>query len=132
MNELTRKGCEQACLYLLSHCYEVEHNGKEKYTFTPSGFGEAEVFKLLIEEHFDNPSLKFEELKEGMWIWDDKNKAYALVDKWAETGSCLVDIYTIKISKNPSNEIVDTIYKNKFENERFYCREVSQGGQKND
>ena len=24
----------------------------------------------LIDEHFDNPPLKFEELKEGMWVWD--------------------------------------------------------------
>lgn len=58
MNKLTRKECEQACLYLLSHCYEVEHIGKEKYIFTPSGFSEAEVFKNLIENHFNNSHLR--------------------------------------------------------------------------
>ena len=127
--ELTKKNCMTAknrmrgLAYSSCNCKEEnidEVNNCDNY------------LEQLINEHFDNPPLKFEDLEEGMWVWDDKNKAYALVDKWAETGSCLVDIYTIKISKNPSNEIVDTIYKNKFENERFYCREVSQGGQKND
>ena len=33
-------------------------------------------FKSLIEEHFDNPPLKFEELKECMWVWDNKEKTY--------------------------------------------------------
>lgn len=31
-------------------------------------------YKKLIEEHFNNPHLKFEELKEGMWVWDDEYK----------------------------------------------------------
>lgn len=26
----------------------------------------------LINEHFDNPPLKFEELKPNMWVWDNK------------------------------------------------------------
>ena len=30
----------------------------------------------LIDEHFDNPPLKFEELKEEIWIWDNKEKTY--------------------------------------------------------
>lgn len=55
---LNREECEQACLYLLSHCYEtdapaLENGDKDKtYTFTPSGFKESEIFKRLIEEHF--------------------------------------------------------------------------------
>lgn len=133
MNELTREECLKALddsnflsVVVINQDGDIDYKGEFKETVV------FDLFDKLIQEHFDNPPLKFEELKEGMWVWDDKNKAYALVDKWAETGSCLVDIYTMKISKNPSNEIVDTIYKNKFENERFYCREVSQGGQKND
>lgn len=34
------------------------------------------VLQKLIEEHFDNPPLKFENLHEGMWVWDDKEKWY--------------------------------------------------------
>ena len=33
-----------------------------------------EVLENLIEEHFDNPPLKFDELKEGMWVWDSQLK----------------------------------------------------------
>ena len=29
------------------------------------------VLQKLIEEHFDNPPLKFEDLKPGMWVWDN-------------------------------------------------------------
>lgn len=34
------------------------------------------VLRQLIEEHFDNPPLKFEELKEGMWVWDNEQEKY--------------------------------------------------------
>lgn len=29
-----------------------------------------------FNEHFNNPPLKFEDLKEGMWVWDNKEKEY--------------------------------------------------------
>lgn len=66
---LTREECEKACMYLLKHCYEtdapaLENGDKDKtYTFTPSGFEECEIFKRLIEEHFNPKPLKFEEIK---------------------------------------------------------------------
>jgi hypothetical protein len=47
------------------------------------------TLKQLIKEHFesriestlsrDNPPLKFEELKVGMWVWDNKRKCYGQV-----------------------------------------------------
>ncbi|WP_270837117.1 hypothetical protein [Faecalibacillus intestinalis] len=73
---LAREECEKACLYLLSHCYEtnapaLENGDKDKtYTFTPSGFKESEIFKRLIEEHFNPQPLKFEDLTPGMWVYD--------------------------------------------------------------
>ena len=79
-NMLNKEECQKACLYLLKHCYETDapalENGEEgkTYTFTPSGFKESEIFKQLIEEHFYPQSLKFENLKKDMWIWDDKYK----------------------------------------------------------
>lgn len=30
----------------------------------------------LINEHFDNPPLTFEELKPKMWVWDNERKRY--------------------------------------------------------
>lgn len=35
-----------------------------------------EVLEDLITEHFDNPPLKFEELRKNMWVWDDVKKNY--------------------------------------------------------
>lgn len=37
--------------------------------------------KQLINEHFDNTPLKFEELKENMWVWDNKTKSYIFIFK---------------------------------------------------
>lgn len=121
MNKLTRKECEQACLYLLSHCYEVEHNGKEKYIFTPSGFGEADIFKLLIEEHFDNPPLKFEDLKEDMWVWDDKTKSYIYIFELLYWKPVNAIIYAGRIINDSAHGFcID------FEENRLYRREVQQ------
>lgn len=32
------------------------------------------IFDKLIEEHFDPQPYKFEELEDGMWVWDEKEK----------------------------------------------------------
>ena len=32
-----------------------------------------------LEKALDNPPLKFEELKEGMWVWDNHSKKYRRV-----------------------------------------------------
>lgn len=37
-------------------------------------------FEKLINEHFDNPPLKFEDLKQNMWVWDNKIKEYRKID----------------------------------------------------
>lgn len=39
------------------------------------------VLKKLIEEHFDPKPYKFEELKEGMWVWDDKHEDYKQISR---------------------------------------------------
>jgi hypothetical protein len=83
---LTREECEKACMYLLKHCYETDapalDDGEEgkTYTFTPSGFLECEIFKNLIEEHFNHKPLQFKEIKKYTWIWDNKYKNYIRVD----------------------------------------------------
>lgn len=59
---LTKELCEKACLYLLVHCYEEKKNEDGTYEFTPSGFDESEIFKQLINEHF-NSHQKIYELK---------------------------------------------------------------------
>lgn len=37
------------------------------------------LIEQLIKEHFDNPPLKLEELKEGMWVWDNVEKEFIKV-----------------------------------------------------
>ena len=39
--------------------------------------------KECIDEHFDNQALRFEELKQGMWIWDNESKEWM-----KKTGRC--------------------------------------------
>ena len=33
-------------------------------------------YEKLMNEHFDNPPLKFEEIEEGMWVWIYREPAY--------------------------------------------------------
>lgn len=35
-----------------------------------------DLLEQLIHEHFDNPPLSFDDLHEGMWVWDNKEKQY--------------------------------------------------------
>ncbi len=37
--------------------------------------------KIKIQELVNNLPLKFEDLHEGMWIWDDKTKSYIYIFK---------------------------------------------------
>lgn len=71
--ELTKKNCMIAknrmrgLAYASCNCREEnidEVNNCDNY------------LEQLINEHFDNPPLKFEDLKEGVWVWDDKEKWY--------------------------------------------------------
>lgn len=68
--------------------------------------------KQCIEEHFSNPPLKFEELKEGMWVWDNKTVLYIRIAKiigktiYVEDFLCGFDCY------------------GRYEENRFYRKEV--------
>lgn len=73
------------------------------------------VLNNLIEEHFDPKPYKFEDLKEGMWVWDDKLK-------W------LYHIFAIR-EEDKSVEVIvsdrNAIFRKvvtlcKFEENRFY------------
>jgi|GEM_PF-3184714 len=69
----------------------------------------------IIEELQANPPLKFEELKEGMWIWDNKWKEFRCIRhvsiKYRRLGFALYHTDWINFEKN-----------------RFYRREVKQNG----
>lgn len=82
---LTKKECEKALNALYDENDEMEdyastfsfddnyipqcaYERARKYCF--------DTLKQLIAEHFDNPPLKFDDLKPGMWVWDDEEKWY--------------------------------------------------------
>lgn len=67
--ELTKVECEKVLEELILNCGYL---GIEE---------DLLPIKQLIKEHFDNKPLKFEELKEGMWVWDKKTKSYIFIFK---------------------------------------------------
>ena len=101
---LTKEECEQACLYLLSHCYEtdapaLENGDKDKiYTFTPAGFEESEIFKRLIEAHFTPRPFNVDELRKAfdeseygaIHVYDKKNQVIILITELTSDGELFV------------------------------------------
>ena len=69
------------------------------------------LFDRLINEHFDNPPLKFEELKEGMWVWDIKNAGWVCFDR---------PIANVAYCKMLSGLVIF------FEENRFYRKQVQE------
>lgn len=78
---------------------------------------EWDIIEQLINEHFDNPPLKFEELKElafaekQTWVWDNKNKMYCIVGSFLNRD---VVIHTTH----------EWIYESSYEENRFYRKQV--------
>lgn len=96
----------------------------------------------LIENHFDNPPLKFEELEVGMWVWDKPYKRFLNTgNKYVlcEDGKyhfapfyddflCgnLYDFVNTDGFDDDGNEIgYEIILKKRFEN-RFYRKQVEE------
>ncbi|MCR0424292.1 hypothetical protein MKA34_03700 [[Clostridium] innocuum] len=75
----------------------------------------------LIEEHFDNPPLKFEDLHEGMWVWDDKNKIYNLI--YEKRINCAKE-KEIEFQWEMPDRECQNFMTDVYEENRFYCREV--------
>ena len=110
---LTEKECREALKDLYNSICELEEikSGVE----TTCVFDDSlDCFKELIDQHFDNPPLKFEELKEGMWVWDNKMVLYIRIAKiigktiYAEDFLYGFDCY------------------GRYEENRFYRKEVVQ------
>ena len=81
------------------------------------------VLQKLIEEHFDNPPLKFEDLHEGMWVWDEKNKIYNLI--YEKRINCAKEKEIEFQWEMPDRECQNFI-TDVYEENRFYRREVQQ------
>ena len=114
--ELTKKNCMIAknrmrgLAYSSCNCKEEnidEVNNCDNY------------LEQLINEHFDNQPLKFENLEEGMWVWDDKAKSYIYIFKPLDWKPVKGIRYAERIINDSANG-----YYMDFEENRLYRREV--------
>ena len=111
---LTKEKCENALDNILCNIgvarsdYRTSGKAKEDY----------HTLKSLIEEHFSNPPLKFEELKEGMIVWDNKRKVKLLIAYCYSEDD--MGYYNFS---NPEDYKYIHI---EFEENRFYRKEVQE------
>ena len=111
---LTRDECEKALDRVARFCswfnpYKCPENLKFK--------NELDILDKLIEEHFDNPPLKWEELKEGMFVWDNKHHTYIKIDRIWESYNKAIYFYAIGWECCENTE---------YEPNRFYRKEVQE------
>lgn len=113
---LTKEECENVLsenkIYLKNQMLKKERISHSVYLLNTV----TSLLERLIHEHFDNLPLKFEELKEGMWIWDNKDKAYMKIES-----VCDKDWVWLYIDSS-EREHIDELY----EPNRFYRKEVQE------
>lgn len=106
---LTKEECENALGNILFNVgvarsdYRTSGKAKEDY----------HTLKSLIEEHFSNQPLEFEELKECNVVYDKEQKKFRLIEDLLENGKRIVFTNTI-----------DSFITENYEPNRFYRKEV--------
>jgi hypothetical protein len=121
--QLTKEECLEAVEYLKRVFYQDSAYAPIVYYYEDGSDYKkmVDVLQQLINEHFDNPPLKFEELKDGMWVWDNKRKYYVKIfDTHEEDRATEIVI----IDQEIGYEKVITL--GKFEENRFYRHEVKE------
>lgn len=81
-----------------------------------------EVLEDLIEEHFNNPPLKFEELKKYMWVWDNEYESYMQI--MYVTPRKEIEVYMPSYIDGDFQGIY--VEEFKFEENRFFRKQVEQ------
>lgn len=112
---LTKEECKKALDKIQGRCDSLSETF---YRFSAWEISEScRIFEKLIYEHFSNPPLKWEELKEGMFVWDNKHYTYILIDRIWETYKKTIYFYAIGWECCENME---------FEPNRFYRKEVQE------
>lgn len=75
---------------------------------------------MPLHDFFDNPALKLEELKEGMWVWDNSHEIYLQIDEDFKQGNDSIIVVVFNDFHNCKCEYTT------FEDNRFYRRKVMQ------
>ena len=117
--QLTENECSEALTRLLRP-YFAKVDVQNVYHSINKGHSiekDSNLLTLLIQEYFDNPPLGFEELKEGMLVYDKNIKSWIEIDKTFED-----------IEKYVSCWSIGWPYEKRFpyEPNRFYRKEVVQ------
>lgn len=104
------------------HCYGCIRDGS-KYCKTCNIKEDLSIIRKLINEHFDNPPLKFKEI-EGMTgepIWDNKLKKWSLLREnlMLFSGGKELEFITLKYNRSEFD-----FYVCNFEENRFYRKQV--------
>ena len=109
---LTKEECEKALDRVARFCsWFNPYKCPERIKFK----NELDILDKLIEEHFDNPPLELEELKEGMFVWDNKHHTYIKIDRMWESYNKTIYFYAIGWECCENTE---------YEPNRFYRKEV--------
>lgn len=66
-----KKLIKEECMACLNQFFE-DTNYYVGYVICNNHNYEFDVLNQLIKEYFDPQPYKFEELEDGMWVWDDK------------------------------------------------------------
>lgn len=82
---------------------------------------ESLIIRDLIEEHFNPKPLKFEDLKEGMWVYDVKNKCCIYIEELTVDNPMMIIRYPM------SNRESNCEWCN-FEENRFYPIQIPMLG----
>lgn len=106
---------KEECIESLSDLYNVLCNRLNEET--QDYRQDFDKLGELIEEHFDNPPLEFEELKEGMFVWDNKHHTYIKIDRIWESYNKTIYFYAIGWECCENTE---------YEPNRFYRKEVQE------
>lgn len=116
---LTKEECSASLAGLYAMAQITVRNSEELKFEIGNDF---EVLTKLINEHFDNPPLKFKELKEGMWVWDNKSKEYLRCYPYA---SCCWDKFVCYFGEPRDGDFV-SLKNLEFEENRFYRKQVQE------
>ena len=106
---LSKEECEKALRNICETVIDSEADGhNQPRTVSDYCFSDTDILEQLIHEHFDNPPLSFDDLHEGMWVWDDKHSFYDQI----------ISLH----SPTPSSIETETWFTS-FEENRFYRRQ---------
>lgn len=80
---------------------------------------DCDLLSRFADEYFSNPSLKFEELKEGMWVWDNQQNEWIKINR-LKMVIISINNYRYYIYKTNWNIPIE------FEENRFYRKRVEE------